>query len=388
VKIAILGGSFNPIHNGHLALAEAARLAFGYDRIILIPSFQSPFKPEYKETSAQNRLDMCAAAISGDSFSTIDNCEIKREGVSYTIDTIKHIEYKYRPEGKIGLIIGDDLAADFHKWKAADDIAARCDIILARRFSADQTEIDFPFPHKKLQNDIVELSSSAIRAQIIQQSNWHFLVPPSVRFIIEEKGLYQDEAHSLASLIAHVEDHARMRLPFSRFLHSRNVALLSAELCTRFGLNPQKGYLAGITHDICKTMNEKQMTELALKDGGEISNIEQHKFTLLHGRAAAVYIKEFFQINDKEILDAVKFHTSASETMGAIAKIVYIADKFEIGRDDVDPQMRDFSRYKNLDDLFEFVFKETVAYLKAKNLVLSEGSLNLIKTIQGKRRSP
>jgi nicotinate-nucleotide adenylyltransferase len=358
----------------------------------LIPSFQSPFKPEYKETSAQDRLDMCAAAIAGNPFFTLDDCEIKREGVSYTIDTVNYIDRKYRPEGKLGLIIGDDLAADFHKWRNAEDLAARCDIIIARRhsrnFATNHEDISFRFPHKKLQNDIVTLSSSAVKQFIQAKKSWRYLVPQAVCSIIEERGLYTEEQSlPLAGLIAHIEHHARMLLPSSRFLHSRNVALLSAELCSHFGLDPSKGYLAGIAHDLCKTMNEKQMIELAEKDGQEISKIEQKKFSLLHGRAAAVYLREIFHIHDEEILEAVRFHTYASETMGALAKIVYITDKIEYSREEVDPKMRDFNRYKDLDSLFELVFEETVAYLSAKNLVLSEGTIKLMEVIEkGKNR--
>jgi nicotinate-nucleotide adenylyltransferase len=387
MRFAILGGSFNPIHNGHLALAEAARLTFGYDSIILIPSYQSPFKPEYKETSAQDRLDMCAAAISGDPFFILDDCEIKREGISFTIDTIKYIDKKYRPEGKLGLIIGDDLAADFYKWKKADDIAARTDIILARRLSSNPNEVHFPFPHKKLQNEIVILSSGIIRKYIQENSAWHFLLPPAVRFIIEERKLYaMKDSFCLANITAHIEHHARILLPFKRFLHSRNVALLSAELCSKFGINPQKGYLAGIAHDICKNIGEKRMIELAQKDGAEISEMEQKKIFLLHGRAAAMYIQEIFHINDKDILEAIRFHTYASESMGDLAKIIYISDKIEYTREEIDPTMRNFKKYQNLDSLFEFVFKETVSYLNAKNLDLSEETLKLIENFQEKRK--
>jgi nicotinate-nucleotide adenylyltransferase len=330
---------------------------------------------------------MCAAAIVGNPFFTLDDCEIKREGVSYTIDTINYIDKKYRPEGKLGLIIGDDLAADFHQWRAAEKLSVQTDIILARRLSRNHDELTFPFPHKCLQNEIVELSSGTVRKSIQENNAWHFLVPPAVRFIIEERGLYSGgkNAHPLADLIAHVEHHARMLLPFDRFLHSRNTALLASELCRRFGLDASKGYLAGIAHDLCKTMDEKRMIDFAQKDGGEISKIEQKKYSLLHGRAAAIYLQEVFRVTDADILEAVKFHTYASESMGALAKIVYISDKIEIGREDVDPKMRDFNRYKDLDSLFEFVFKDTVAYLNAKNLVLSEGTLKLMAAIEKKK---
>ncbi len=387
MKLAILGGSFNPIHNGHLALAEAALLAFKYDRIILIPSFQSPFKSEFKGTTARDRLDMTAAAISGNPRLTLDDCEVRREGVSYTIDTVDYIDKKYRPEGKLGLIIGDDLAADFHKWRQAEELVTRTDIILAHRIS--RKEVPFRYPHKRLKNDIVELSSGDVRDSIKNKTNWHPLVPPGVRFIIEERGLYEKrrEPHPLAYLIAQVEDHVRRLLPFDRFLHSRNTALLSFDLCCRFGYDPYKGYLAGITHDICKAMGDKRIIELAQRDGQRIGKIEQKKPSLLHGRAAAVYIRENFNITDEDVLEAVRLHTYASDSMGTLAKIVYITDKIEVGREGIDPKMRDFKKYKDLDTLFELVFKENVAYLSSKNLVLSEGTLKLMDAIK-RRRSP
>ncbi|MDR0876816.1 MAG: nicotinate-nicotinamide nucleotide adenylyltransferase, partial [Treponema sp.] len=97
MKLAILGGSFNPLHLGHLFLAEAVLSAFDYDRIILIPAFQSPFKQGFPGMggNSRDRLDMIAASIAGDPRLTFDDCEIKREGVSYTIDTVRDIIARY-----------------------------------------------------------------------------------------------------------------------------------------------------------------------------------------------------------------------------------------------------------------------------------------------------
>ena len=117
MKLAVLGGSFNPVHVGHLFLADAALAGLDYDRVILVPAFQSPFKIGAEGASPQDRMDMLAASIAGDPRLTIDDCEIRRQGVSFTIDTLTDIIARYKPEGKIGLILGDDLVSAFDKWR-------------------------------------------------------------------------------------------------------------------------------------------------------------------------------------------------------------------------------------------------------------------------------
>ena len=113
MRFAILGGSFNPVHMGHLFLADTALTALGYDRIILVPAYTSPFKPGAQGASPKDRLDMLIASIPADNRLTVDDCEIRREGVSFTIDTVKDVIERYRPQGKPGLILGDDLPGIF-----------------------------------------------------------------------------------------------------------------------------------------------------------------------------------------------------------------------------------------------------------------------------------
>ncbi|MDR2159764.1 MAG: nicotinate (nicotinamide) nucleotide adenylyltransferase, partial [Treponema sp.] len=160
MRLAILGGSFNPVHVGHLYLADTALTRLGYHRIILIPAFQSPFKLGAETASPKDRLDMLAASIAGDPRLTIDDCEIRREGVSYTIDTIAGIAKRYRPEGRPGLILGDDLAETFHQWRNAGAIAEQAGIIIARRiFAGSSPPPPFPFPYTELDNEVMNVSS-------------------------------------------------------------------------------------------------------------------------------------------------------------------------------------------------------------------------------------
>ena len=223
MKIALLGGSFNPVHNGHLLLALQAANEYGYERVLFIPAKDPPHKFIASGAREDDRWAMLNAALDefNDARFIADDCELRREGVSYTIDTVRALErrYKMRPGEKPGVIIGSDLCADFGKWKEADLLAEITDILLGRRAplgdedvsgseksgwssragaisaasaagtaSASAGDTVFPWPHKDLHNDFYTVSSAKIRRMIAEKKDWKSLVPSSVyRYIVERK---------------------------------------------------------------------------------------------------------------------------------------------------------------------------------------------------------
>jgi nicotinate-nucleotide adenylyltransferase len=396
VRLAILGGSFNPVHIGHLYLADTALTRLGYHRIILIPAFRSPFKLAAEPASSKDRLDMLAASIAGDPRLTIDDCEIRREGVSYTIDTIADIRRRYHPEGRPGLILGDDLADTFHNWRNAGEIAEQANIIIARRlFGGQDSAPAFPFPYTGLDNEVMNVSSRLVREMILRGENWHYLVPSGARDIIESRGLYGLKEDRIGKndapgketgleTLLEVENAARKMLSLSRFLHSRNTALLARDLCLRFNLDPRKGYLAGIAHDICKSMGLGEMVRLARSDGGGMTKLEKAKPSLLHGRAAAAFLKKQYGIHNKEVLDAVRYHTIAGGD-GDLSKVVYIADKIEPSREDVNEELREMSGSADLNILFTATLDTTVAYLRSQKMDISPGTLRLLAAMRKRK---
>ncbi|MDR2136527.1 MAG: nicotinate (nicotinamide) nucleotide adenylyltransferase [Treponema sp.] len=388
MRLAILGGSFNPVHLGHLYLADAVLSAFGYDRVLLIPAFRSPFKLDADAASPQDRLAMLAASVPGDSRLLVDDCEIRREGVSYTVDTLADIYRRYLPDGKPALILGDDLAREFPSWKRSGEILSLADIVIARRTLSEAG--DYPYPCRQLRNDAVGISSAQVRDFVRQGKPWRYLVPAGARAIIEERGLYGFSAGASGvspALIARMEAEARRTLSLSRFLHSRQVALMTSDLCRIFGLDSRAGYLAGLVHDIGKQLAEEELIRLAKTDGLPVSPAEKNKPSLLHGRAGAALLEERYGIRDRAILDAVRYHTAGSGGMGPLAKAVYVADKIEVSRDGVDPRLRDFREYagsgeRGLDRLFGKIFLETVAWLRSKKFDLCESTLGLLEQLE------
>jgi nicotinate-nucleotide adenylyltransferase len=189
MKYAIMGGTFNPLHYGHLFLAEEVKNILDYDYIIFIPAFQPAHKSVDHALDPKHRYNMVKLAIEPYSYFLIDDCELKRGGISYTIDTVSDIQRRYDNIQKLGLIIGDDLTCQFHKWKNAHDLASRTEIIIAKR--TVNRKIDFNYPHTYLNNKIISISASEIRERIVAKKSIRFLLPDNVYDYIQEQGLYR-----------------------------------------------------------------------------------------------------------------------------------------------------------------------------------------------------
>jgi len=389
LKLGILGGSFAPVHNGHLFLAEKALSTLNLDRVVFVPAYRSPFKLNAvgMETSAKDRIEMLAASIVGDSRFAIDNCEIRREGVSYTIDTLEDIIARYLPTDKPALIIGDDLAVDFPKWRDSDKILQLADIVIAHRINSQA--VNYPFAHTVIENKILDVSSHEIRRTISEGGYWQSFVPPGAAVIIKKRKLYgycgsSRSKHTYDNVIQCIETAARETLSTERFLHSRHTALHAFDLCRRFGLEPMDGYLAGIAHDLAKQLDNKKMLKIVKSAHMYISPLEKEKPNLLHGKAAAVLLRKCFSIHNKDVLEAVANHTSGSENMCPLAKVIYIADKTEASRN-IDPALRKMCREETLDNILLAVIEKVIVKLKAKGMELSKDTLMLLKKIKEKK---
>ena len=203
MKIAVLGGSFNPIHVGHLVLADEVCSTLGYDRVLFVPAFVPPHKEMNGGFSAQDRLEMTRLACEGDERFEAESCEIDRGGVSYTYDTICYLEEKYSTEleGKIGLIMGNDLLPGFHLWHKAKELSEKCQLILALRPDGDShsgssnkpkgdyANLDSSFDASReelfkgavrISNPLLDISSTEIRTRIADGRSIRYLVPSLV----------------------------------------------------------------------------------------------------------------------------------------------------------------------------------------------------------------
>ncbi|OHD23612.1 MAG: nicotinate (nicotinamide) nucleotide adenylyltransferase [Spirochaetes bacterium GWB1_59_5] len=188
MRLLVLGGSFNPIHLGHLMLAEELASEFFYDRIMLVPSFMPPHKTLADDPGPAPRLDMVRAAVDGNPMYLVETCELERKGLSFTFDTLEHIVTTYALDGKPGLVIGGDLAVGFGSWRNPEGICRLAELILARRGGIPSS---LPYPHRAAHNMLLPVSSTDIRSRIAEARPWRLLVPATVAQYIEEHELYR-----------------------------------------------------------------------------------------------------------------------------------------------------------------------------------------------------
>jgi nicotinate-nucleotide adenylyltransferase len=187
-KIGILGGTFNPVHFGHLILGEQVRMQLGLDRVIYIPAYLPPHKSEQKILGAQHRLKMMELAVSGNRAFIVSDIEIRRRGKSYTVDTLRAIASKYSG-AELFFICGSDLVKEIPKWKNVDEIYRLAKFVLAKRpgFGRRLSGRNF----LKIDVAQVDISSSLIRDLVRQGLSIRYLTPSGVVEYIERHKLYK-----------------------------------------------------------------------------------------------------------------------------------------------------------------------------------------------------
>ena len=181
-----------------------------------------------------------------------------------------------------------------------------------------------------------------------------------------------------------VRKYALAAVSESRYKHSVRVAETCARLCRHYGLREDLGYFCGIAHDICKSMEGDILLKIASRDGCEIDALEMEKPALLHGRAAAVKLREDWGVADESVLEAVANHTFGKPGMCDLAKILYVADKIEPGREHVTEEYTKRLLNMDLNEMIRTVIKENMDYLKSKGKSLSPQTKALYKSLKGK----
>lgn len=199
-KIGILGGTFNPIHNGHLMIAEQAREEFGLERILFLPTGQSPHKLKQQITDSSMRCDMIRLAIADNPFFELDMTEVNAKRISYTYITLQEIKKAY-PASELYFILGADSLFDLETWKEPEEIFAACNILAAYREGDGQKDFQkqIDYLNEKyhahiypLHTPSFEVSSREIRSRVSKNQTIRYLVPKEVGDYIQKTKLYRN----------------------------------------------------------------------------------------------------------------------------------------------------------------------------------------------------
>ena len=201
MRLGIFGGSFDPVHYGHLLLAECCREQCRLDRVRLVPAAISPLKQDAHPATAQQRVEMLRLAIGGHQALEVDTREIDRGGVSYTVDTLRELAGEDPPR-ELFLLLGSDSLADFPRWREAAEICRLAVPIIVRRAGAGEVTLDalagLVSPQRlemigrhQVQMPLVDLSSTDLRRRVAAGQSIRYRTPRAVEKYIQSQGLYR-----------------------------------------------------------------------------------------------------------------------------------------------------------------------------------------------------
>ena len=399
-RIGIFGGTFDPVHFGHLMIAEAAYLELSLDEVVFIPAGTPPFK-RFRDGLAEGdrRAQMVRLAIAGNPHFSYSSMEMDRNDISYTYITLQ--EYKEQhPYDQLFFLMGEDSLFDFLTWKEPEKIARMATLCLAGRagaFNSDDAEHEKKVQSQidkvklacdanivRLHTPLLSISSTDIRERIRQGESIRYIVPDTVCHYIVQNGLYSEEEsaddgrlHAAASnqqesavlfdvpeAFADIERVLEEILPDKRMRHTRGVCYTAASLAMAHGENVRKAALAGLLHDCAKYMEADELLSYCQEQKIPVSGDELISPKLLHAKVGASIANMRFGIEDEDILRAITYHTTGRPHMTLLEKIVYTADAIEPHRTKMTglPVYRHLA-FTDLDQCVYRIMADTLEYL-------------------------
>ena len=316
MKVLVFGGSFDPVHKGHVSLFRRAMKVIAPDVAHIVPAYHSPFKAK-SPTPFRLRMKMLKQAFAGFSGHIVfDDYELKQGGKTYTYQLVQYLKKRYKNPG-IYLLVGTDCLNDLHNWKNPEYIFKNAVVVAGKRKGYNENPA--AFKHLFLPGFFPKLSSSRVRAHILACGDIPDTVPPQIAPTIRENKLYGLAVH----------DWLKTHLKTNRYLHSKNVAEMAAALSDIYDVNVESAVKAGILHDAGKGFSGPELIHFCKEHKIKVPFFEdicRLEPSLLHSYASAWLAQHLFDVRDKDILAAIAEHTLGSLHMSTLSKILFVAD--------------------------------------------------------------
>ena len=366
MRIGIFGGSFDPVHIEHIRLAQSAVETLALDKLFIMPAYAPPHKKGKRLTEDFHRLETCRLAFSSLKNVEVSDYEIEKKGTSYTYLTCRHFKEQY-PSAQLFWLVGTDMLRDFPTWKNPQSILNDCTLAVCARnekegWEEKESELFFKRFGKKfvtIRYCGTDVSSTKLRVLAGAGIDLTPYTGEKVAKYIAEKGLYKIEGAKKALQGEKPE----------RAQHSLRVAIAAAERAKALGVDEKQAVCAGLFHDCAKNVkNESALKGFRLRKAwGKIPSPVLHQFT------GAYLARTAFGVQDEQVLDAIRYHTSAKPKMTALGKLIFLADMVEEGRQYEGVERLRELFYENrkgargLDKCLREALKETIGFLQKKD---------------------
>ena len=382
-RIGMYGGSFNPPHVGHTLAAGEMIGHLDLDLLYVVPAATPPHKKlALGSPSAEERLAICRAAFSGLKKAEVSDIEIRREGASYTVDTLRELRERF-PDDELFLLMGTDMLLSFDTWREPETIAGLATLAVMHRETdeavwdrvrekAAQFSRGMNAKIVLVQNRCIQVSSTTVR-RLLALGAPSYLEPEAQEMILENgwyltgedlKNLPFDRLSEISLAL-----HDEKRRP-----HVIGCSETAVALAEKYGADPVLARRAGILHDITKALGAEEQLRLCQRYEIPLTELQRENPKLLHAKTGAAAAREVFG-ECEEVCSAIHWHTTGRQNMSLLEKILYIADYMEPNRrfPDVD-RLRELV-WKDLDAGLAFGLELSIRQLEATGRIIDPDSL-------------
>ena len=369
MRVLIYGGTFNPPHAGHIRAVRTAAETLRPGRILLIPAAIPPHKQVAEGSPpAEERLAMTALAAKELPGGSASDMELRREGASYTSDTLRALKKQY-PDDELIFLVGTDMLLSLPEWHEPEVVCRLASIAVFSRETGREAEIEAGADRLRrtygatvyvVAGEPVEVSSTELREALPQREGADRL-PPEVYAYIIQKRLYNAKPD-----LGWMRRRAHSYLKPKRVPHVKGVEEEAVRLAVRWGIDPGEAAEAAICHDITKALDHDEQLRLCDKYVIMTDDCERTNKKLLHAKTGAAFARELFGLTDDAAI-AIRFHTTGRPGMTRLEMITYLADYIEPGREGFDglPELRAVC-YEDIDRAMELASRMSLDEVRAK----------------------
>lgn len=391
MKIGILGGTFNPIHMGHINAALSAKRELLLDEVIIMPSGDPPHKEVTGHITKNARFEMTRRAVEEyeDEDLHFSDFEYYFSGDTYSYIILREFK-KLHQKDELWFIIGEDSLLTFQHWVKPEIISEYVNLaVLPRRDEKTKKALGYEELIKKakevsgqfntkvevIESALFDVSSSLLREELSKRrfgkdfsSELSDNIPKGALSYIRERRLYED-IHLTGTKQSFDIEEARKKIKSAlskkRYQHSMRVADTAYSLALRYSYPAFTARVAGLLHDCAKDIPEEDYFSILEKNKVEITKAERKAPYLLHAKVGAIIAKKEFGIIDPDVLSSIRTHTTGEPDMSLLQKIIFVADYIEPGRDKAErlPEIREMAFF-DIDLCVTEILSDTLKYLE------------------------